>query len=699
MEQMAGPRPPDVSIGYRLLVGTTVTFVCAFIVVSLRGVARSLYARMSWDDYLTIFALVQALIATIFDCIAVDKGLGCHLIYIPKNDAVTAMYYDLLSQVFCINALSFAKISICLSYLRILKGSRHTVLRVICYLTAFLVFVVNTVVTISLTGVFATIRTIESGLGLKNGISDASYTTVMGLMWAGMERNIAMMIGSVPALRPLTTPFMKLTSETMSYLGKRSSSKTQSSSGVNGSGSFPNRSGNKSTKHLPTTSMVMVAMSEKQTRCLYELGRSRARVSKDYRQHVSGYNLPLPCMTNVDGLLSTRGGLNVTQVLGRIPSHVLNPALHRDEIDLSMAENQHLDWLKGFFGDATLLDLLASTVNTHFRSHSQVAADNIAVTAGAAAGLDTILYNICNPGDGVLVPCPYWNGYDALFALHSGVRPVGVVVPSLEDSFGPALLSALEESYEKASCPIRALVLANPHNPLGRPYSRLILEQCMAFCQRRNIHLVSDEAFALSSFTSPDFTNPEPFISCLSIDPSRVGCDPQRIHVVWSMSKDLSASGVRLVRSQLPLFLLPWINRLVASVHVSVLSTVFAKEVLALPQLPKLLTLSATRLAKAYSTLTTAFKATGIEYFPSYATVFVLARLAPNATAWDEEMLALRAYMQAGVAVVPGRAYHMPEGQKGWMQVTFAVFHEDLLEGIRTIKRVCLSLLAGGVIL
>ncbi|KAF7617894.1 hypothetical protein AFLA_006804 [Aspergillus flavus NRRL3357] len=413
-------------------------------------------------------------------------------------------------------------------------------------------------------------------------------------------------------------------------------------------------------------------------------------------------------MTNVDGLLSTRGGLNVTQVLGRIPSHVLNPALHRDEIDLSMAENQvirheiiqlakvaietslyyeHLDWLKGFFGDATLLDLLASTVNTHFRSHSQVAADNIAVTAGAAAGLDTILYNICNPGDGVLVPCPYWNGYDALFALHSGVRPVGVVVPSLEDSFGPALLSALEESYEKASCPIRALVLANPHNPLGRPYSRLILEQCMAFCQRRNIHLVSDEAFALSSFTSPDFTNPEPFISCLSIDPSRVGCDPQRIHVVWSMSKDLSASGVRLgcvITRNRPL---RDVVGLVASVHVSVLSTVFAKEVLALPQLPKLLTLSATRLAKAYSTLTTAFKATGIEYFPSYATVFVLARLAPNATAWDEEMLALRAYMQAGVAVVPGRAYHMPEGQKGWMQVTFAVFHEDLLEGIRTIKR------------
>ena len=131
-----------------------------------------------------------------------------------------------------------------------------------------------------------------------------------------------------------------------------------------------------------------------------------------------------------------------------------------------------------------------------------------------------------------------------------------------------------------------------------------------------------------------------------------------------------------------------------ASVHVSVLSTVFAKEVLASPQLPELLTLSATRLAETYTALTTAFKATGIEYFPSCATVFVLARLAPHATTWDEEILALRAYMGGGVSVVPGRAYHMPEGQKGWMRVSFAVSSEDLAEGIQRIKRVYLSLLA-----
>lgn len=36
-------------------------------------------------------------------------------------------------------------------------------------------------------------------------------------MWAGMERNIAIMVASVPAMRPLAEPFIKLTSRTFSY--------------------------------------------------------------------------------------------------------------------------------------------------------------------------------------------------------------------------------------------------------------------------------------------------------------------------------------------------------------------------------------------------------------------------------------------------------------------------------------------------
>lgn len=40
----------------------------------------------------------------------------------------------------------------------------------------------------------------------------------MGLTWASMERNIAIMLGSIPSLRPLATPFINLMSRTFSGL-------------------------------------------------------------------------------------------------------------------------------------------------------------------------------------------------------------------------------------------------------------------------------------------------------------------------------------------------------------------------------------------------------------------------------------------------------------------------------------------------
>lgn len=104
--------------------------------------------------------------------------------------------------------------------------------------------------------------------------------------------------------------------------------------------------------------------------------------------------------------------------------------------------------------------------------------------------------------------------------------------------------------------------------------------------------------------------------------------------------------------------------------------------------LPSLLQLSSIRLAEAYSILTTAFKSSKIEYFPCYSTVFVLARLAPKAQSWEDEVAAFRWYHQAGVLVVPGGAYHISEGQKGWMRVSFAVDRTRLREGIKRIETV-----------
>ena len=39
----------------------------------------------------------------------------------------------------------------------------------------------------------------------------------------------------------------------------------------------------------------------------------------------------------------------------------------------------------------------------------RVMAHHITIAPGSAFALDALLYNICDPGDGVLVPTPYWS--------------------------------------------------------------------------------------------------------------------------------------------------------------------------------------------------------------------------------------------------------------------------------------------------
>lgn len=88
---------------------------------------------------------------------------------------------------------------------------------------------------------------------------------------------------------------------------------------------------------------------------------------------------------------------------------------------------------------------------------------------------------------------------------------------------------------QKDGIAIKALVLCNPHNPLGRCYPAETLKALFAFCERYNLHLVSDEIYALSVFDVEGAAR-TPFTSVLSIDPSRV-INPGRIHVMYGMSK------------------------------------------------------------------------------------------------------------------------------------------------------------------
>ena len=108
------------------------------------------------------------------------------------------------------------------------------------------------------------------------------------------------------------------------------------------------------------------------------------------------------------------------------------------------------------------------------------------------------------------------------------------------DQFDVDAVSRYEEAILNATkdgVKMRALVLCNPHNPLGKCYTVDALKAYFALCNKYNIHLISDEVYGLSVF-DVEGSKRTPFTSALSIDPTGL-LRTDQIHVLYGMSKVL----------------------------------------------------------------------------------------------------------------------------------------------------------------
>ncbi|RXM32271.1 1-aminocyclopropane-1-carboxylate synthase-like protein 1, partial [Acipenser ruthenus] len=83
---------------------------------------------------------------------------------------------------------------------------------------------------------------------------------------------------------------------------------------------------------------------------------------------------------------------------------------------------------------------------------------------------------------------------------------------------------------------VRALILINPHNPLGDIYPAHLLKECLDFAHRYGLHVIIDEIYMLSVYDGT-------FTSVHSFD--RLP-DPERTHIIWGFSKDFAMCGVRV---------------------------------------------------------------------------------------------------------------------------------------------------------
>ena len=165
----------------------------------------------------------------------------------------------------------------------------------------------------------------------------------------------------------------------------------------------------------------------------------------------------------------------------------------------------------------------------HKTWQSNLRKEHIAVTTGGSEALLFAFTAICDPGDEILVPAPYYTNYNG-FATVAGahVRPIKT---DIKDGFAlpsNAQLDALKTDRT------RAFVFSNPSNPTGAVYDMAEVKRIAQWCLQNGVYFISDEVYRRIWFEAPP-------ASALSLEEEK-----DAVIVIDSLSKTWSACGLRL---------------------------------------------------------------------------------------------------------------------------------------------------------
>ncbi len=154
----------------------------------------------------------------------------------------------------------------------------------------------------------------------------------------------------------------------------------------------------------------------------------------------------------------------------------------------------------------------------------------VVVSNGAKHSLHNVFTALCNPGDEVIIPAPYWVSYAELVKL-TGATPVIVETPEAGDfKLTPP---QLEMAITARST---ILLLCSPSNPTGSVYSPQELGALADVAIEKNLLVVSDEIYEHLIYGE------HKFVSFPTVRPGLV----ERTIVVSGVSKSYAMTGWRI---------------------------------------------------------------------------------------------------------------------------------------------------------
>ena len=297
-------------------------------------------------------------------------------------------------------------------------------------------------------------------------------------------------------------------------------------------------------------------------------------------------------------------------------------------------------------------------------------ASQVLVTNGGKHAVFVAFAALCDPGDEVIIPAPYWTTYPEAVALAGGVS---VVVDTTEESE----FKVTVEQLEKVRTPkTKVLLFVSPDNPSGAVYTP---EETMAigkWAVKHGIWVITDEIYEHLTYGKHKFSSmptlvPELAETCIIVNGVAKTYAMTGWRVGWMIGpKDVMKAAINFQSH--------------TTSNVSNIAQVAALEAVsgdlsAVAMMRESFERRGTLMHKMLSAIPgiTCMEPQGAFYcFPSVKGL--LGQNIGGQTATNSMQLADMVLEQAKVAFVPGEAFGAP----GYARFSFALGDADLVEGM-----------------
>ena len=297
-------------------------------------------------------------------------------------------------------------------------------------------------------------------------------------------------------------------------------------------------------------------------------------------------------------------------------------------------------------------------------------ASQVLVTNGGKHAVFVAFAALCDPGDEVIIPAPYWTTYPEAVALAGGVS---VVVDTTEESE----FKVTVEQLEKVRTPkTKVLLFVSPDNPSGAVYTP---EETMAigkWAVKHGIWVITDEIYEHLTYGKHKFSSmptlvPELAETCVIVNGVAKTYAMTGWRVGWMIGpKDVMKAAINFQSH--------------TTSNVSNIAQVAALEAVsgdlsAVAMMRESFERRGTLMHKMLSAIPgiTCMEPQGAFYcFPSVKGL--LGQNIGGQTATNSMQLADMVLEQAKVAFVPGEAFGAP----GYARFSFALGDADLVEGM-----------------